>query len=572
MAHTLLETVLLLLAAATVTVALFHRLNLSPILGYLVVGALLGPHALGWLPDAEPTRLLAEFGVVFLMFSIGLEFSLPRLLAQKRLVLGAGGLQVVLGTAAFGLAGWLLGLPPAAALVAGGAFAMSSTAIVLKQLEEQMELDAPHGQVAVGILLFQDLAAMPFLVIVPALAGDPATLVPELGASLLRATLVFALLVVAGRWLLRPVLRVVSAAQSLELFMLATLLLALSAAALSDAMGLSPALGAFMAGMVVGETEFRHQVETDVLPFKDLLLGLFFVTIGMQIDFGAIPRHAATLAWLIPGLILVKAALNALVARVVGVRPEAAVRSAVALAQGGEFGLLLLSMAAGLRLLPEPAAQPLLTALVATMALAPLLVRLNAAIAARLLRPQSPQAQDDQAALVAAHAAGIGGHVILCGFGRIGERLGRLLDSEGIDWLGLDIDPERVRLGREQGMNVAFGDASRPVLLKAAGLARAAAVAVTFDAPKLALRITHHVRQQDATLPVLVRCVRGEDEEALYEAGAQVFPEALETSLMFGARLLAALGRPPERVQEIIDSIRGEDYQPIRGTDGLEPD
>jgi len=564
MAHSFLETVLMLLAAGTLTVALFRQLHLSPILGYLTVGAVLGPHALGWLPDSDETRLLAEFGVVFLMFTIGLEFSLPRLLAQKRLVVGAGGLQVALGTLLFGLAAWLLGLPPAAAFVTGGAFAMSSTAIVLKQLDEQMELDAPHGRIAVGILLFQDLAAIPFLVILPALAGEHAALVEVLAQPLARAALVFLLLVAAGRWLLKPVLRVLSAAHSLELFMLSTLLVALSAAWLSESMGLSPALGAFMAGMVVGETEFRHQVETDILPFKDLLLGLFFVTIGMQLDFASLPRHAWTLAWLIPALIVGKTVLNTVVARLVGGRPEAALRSGVSLAQGGEFGLLLLSMATGLQLLPQSNAQPLLTALIASMAVAPLLVRFNAAIAARFLRPTQPELQDDQADLVAAHAGDIGGHVIICGFGRVGERLARVLDREGIDWMALELDHERVRQARALGMNVSFGDASRTALLQAAGLARASAVVVSFDAPKLALRIIHQVRHLRPDLPVLVRSVQGDDENALFEAGARVFPEGLEASLMFGAQLLLTLGLPAPHVQDVINSIRAEDYQALR--------
>lgn len=565
MQHSFFDMVLVLLAAATLTVAFFSKLRLSPILGYLVIGAVLGPHALGWLPDSHNTRLLAEFGVVFLMFTIGLEFSLPRLLAQKRLVLGAGFLQVVLGTLVFGAAAMWFGLSPEAAFITGGALTMSSTAIVLKQLDGQRELNAAHGQIAIAVLLFQDLAAIPFLVMLPILGSEMAGTWQAIGVALARAVLVFVVLLVLGRWLLRPVLHAVSAARSLELFMLTTLLLALSAAWFSALMGLSPALGAFMAGMVVGETEFRHQLETDILPFKDLLLGLFFVTIGMQLDYAALPRHAITLAWLVPALIVGKVLINALVAKAAGARAEAALRSALVLAQGGEFGLLLLSMAAGAALLPDAVAQPLLTAVVVSMALAPLLLGFNADLASALLRPRHPSAQDDQADRVAAQAAEIEQHVLICGFGRFGQRLARILEGESIPYLALDLDPAHLREARASGMKASFGDATRPALLKAAGLERARALVVSFDDARSAAQIVAHVQHLQPGLPVLVRGTGEADEEHLRAAGADVFPERLEAGLMFAARALLLLGVDASRVQQRLDSIRDEDYLLLRG-------
>ena len=570
--HSLLETILIVMAASAVGVALFRWLRLSPILGYLSVGALLGPHALGWLPDSEHTRLLAEFGVVFLMFTIGLEFSLSTLLAHRRLVLGAGGLQVALGTLVFGVAAWAAGLPPAGAFAVGGALAMSSTAIVLKELEDRLEINAPYGRIAVGILLFQDLAAIPFLVVVPALAEQHAALAPELGSAVLKALAVFGVLVAAGRWLLRPLLHAVSATRSLELFMITTLLLALSAAWLSEAMGLSPALGAFMAGMVLGETEFRHQVETDVLPFKDLLLGLFFVTIGMQVDVTALPGQATVLAWLLPALLAGKLLVNATAAGVTERNPLTRLRSAVALAQGGEFGLLLLSMALALGLVPDGPGQSLLTALIASMALAPVLIRLNEPLAAGLLRRPAGAARSEQAEQIAAQAESTSGHVILCGFGRTGQNVARILDLEGIPWFALDLDIGQVRGGLESGLQVAFGDATRPALLNAAGLQRARAVVITFRGHQQALRIVHQVRRLREDLPVLVRCVDARYESDLAEAGAVVFPEGLEASLNLAGQLLSMLGSPRQVVEERLASMRAENYAPLRGPASLPED
>ncbi|MFC6672152.1 monovalent cation:proton antiporter-2 (CPA2) family protein [Marinobacterium aestuariivivens] len=352
---------ILILTLSTVAVALFQQLRLSPILGYLTTGVLVGPSVLGWIPDSQTIQPLAELGVVLLMFTIGLEFSLPRLLAAKQLVLGLGFAQVGLTALLFAAAGgWWWDLSPGEAFIVGGALAMSSTAIVLKQLGEQMELQTHHGRVATGILLFQDLATVPMLVVLPVLAADPARLAGQLSLALAKAALVFGGLVLIGRWLLPSLLHWVASKRSLELFMLVALLLAVSAAALTGLVGLSPTLGAFMAGMLLGETLFRHQIEADIRPFRDLMLGLFFATIGMQLDMSVLFRAPLALGLILLLLLPGKAVILVPLVRLFGLSGPVAQRASLTLAQGGEFGLLLVSSALALDVLEPPLAQPLL--------------------------------------------------------------------------------------------------------------------------------------------------------------------------------------------------------------------
>lgn len=564
MDHSLLEILLIVLATGTVAVALCLRLGLSPILGYLATGLLVGPHAFGWLPDSEETRFLAELGIVLLMFTIGLEFSLPRLMASRRLVLGLGGAQVVVTSLLVGLLAWWLGMPASTAFVVGGALAMSSTAIVLKQLGEQMELPAPHGRVVTGILLFQDIAAVPFLVVLPVLAGEATQMAGALALALFKAVLVFALLVFAGRRLLEPVLHWVANTRSLELFMLTALLLALSAAGISALAGLSATLGAFMAGMLIGETLFRHQIESDIRPFRDLMLGLFFVTIGMRLD----PRVMLTalpgvVFWLLLATVAKTAILLPLI-RLFGHDRVTALRASVSLAQGGEFGLLLLSMGIGLGIVTESAGQPLLAAIILSMVLAPLLVRYNSRLADWLFHQRRTDGYLHTAEDIARESEELSGHVIICGYGRVGQNLAKILDLENIPNVALDLDPERVRQARNAGGNVLFGDVSRRGILQAAGLDRARVVAITFDQAQTAEQVIMQIRHHAPELPVLVRSLHDRDEERLQQAGADVFPEGLESSLAFAAQLLVAFGVAPSSVEARINAIRAEDYAVLR--------
>ena len=507
-----LEITLLLLAASVGGVVLFRLLNLPPMLGYLVAGILIGPHALGLVPDSKEGRYLAEFGVVFLMFSIGLEFSLPRLRSMRRIVFGLGGAQVLLTIAAVMAAGWAihaffsdvfaLTLPAAFAL--GGALAMSSTAIVMKLLAERLELDSEHGRRIVGILLFQDLAVVPLLVIVPALTNDPEHLGSALGLALLKATVILTLLLVGGQWLLRRWLHMVARRRSHELFILNVLLITLGLAWITEHAGLSLALGAFVAGMLIAETEYRHQVEEDIKPFRDVLLGLFFVTIGMLLNLDVVVRQFGwvLLALLVPtafkfGLILA-------VARAQGAGAGTAIRTALPLATAGEFGFVLLNQAGGLQLLPPDLIQIVLAAMLLSMLATPFLVQYAERIALRFASNEW-MARSLALTSIASRSMSTDRHVIICGYGRSGQHLARMLAEEGIGYVALDLDPDRVREAAAAGDSVVYGDAARRETLVAAGIARAAALVISYADSHSALRVIHFAHEIKPALPIIVR-------------------------------------------------------------------
>ena len=570
---------LLILAASAVGVALCLRLRLPPILGYCAAGVLLGPAVLGWVPDGPTTRFLAGLGVVLLMFGIGLEFSLPRLLAAKRLVLGLGAAQMALTAPVLALAAGWLGVTPTSAWVLGAALALSSTAIALKQLGEQLELPTAHGRTVVGVLLFQDLAAVALLISLPILAGSPVAAPAWLSAApgaaghqalrtiaaLTAALALLGVLLVLGRRLLPPLLRWVAGTRSLELFMLLSLVLAFAAAGAAGLAGLAPTLGAFTAGLLLGETSFRHQVEEDLRPFRDLMLGVFFVSLGLQLDPAGLKAAPGLVLATLAGAVLVKAAIMAGLLRALGQGAEDAWRTALSLAHGSELGLLLVASALGLGLLGPELAQPVLGGLILSMPAGALLLRYNATLAHLLTQgPRQARHADALEARIDAASNGLADHVIVCGYGRIGQNLLEILGQEGVPALALDLDPERVRQGAAAGGLVLYGNAARPGILRAAGIERARAVAVTVDDAGLALRIVGHLRALWPHLPVLVRSVRGRNDAALIAAGAEVFPEGLEASLSLAGQLLILLGTPPTRVEARLNAIRAADYQSLR--------
>jgi CPA2 family monovalent cation:H+ antiporter-2 len=563
MDHSVASQLLVLLTVATLLVALCQRFGLSPILGYLATGILVGPAGFGWIPEGATMRLLAEVGVVLLLFTIGLELPLPRLLAAKRLVLGLGGAQVLLTALLLGLAALWLGRPPVEALILGSALALSSTAIVLKQLGEQMELPAPHGRVVIGILLFQDIAAVPLLVVLPIFAADSAGLTGALVLALAKAALLFLALVFIGR-LLPSILHWVAATRSLELFMLTALLLAVAAAGLSALAGLSPTLGAFMAGMLLGETLFRHQIEADIRPFRDLMLGLFFATIGMQLDPKTFLESPAMVALVVIGLVVAKPVILAPLIRYFGQTMTDAWRSAISLAQGGELGLLAVSSAFAFGLLSESVVQPVLGGLILSMLIAPILLRFNRPIAAFLTSSAQTTKPLDAEAQIADTSRDLDGHVIIIGYDRLGQNLVSILTEEGIPALALDLQLERIRQAAAAGEPVLFGNALQPGILRAAGIERARALAITIEDAALAERIVGHIRGLGIEVPVLVRSTRGRDEEALIEAGAMVFPEGLESSLAFAGQILVMLDIAPSQVEARLNEIRAQDYAPLR--------
>ena len=569
-----LELSLLFLFAAVVGVVIFRIVHLPPMLGYLVVGAAIGPHALGLAADLDSTRNLAEFGVVFLMFSIGLEFSLPKLYAMKRIVFGFGFAQVA-STILVAIAGGYavtrylpgpFGQPGFAALLAlGGALAMSSTAIVVKLLTERIELESEHGRRIVGVLLFQDLAVIPLLIVVPALAEPGGELARTLLVALVKAAAVLALLLYFGQKLLRGWFTVVARRRSQELFMLNLLLVTLGLAWITQLAGLSLALGAFVAGMLISETEYRHRVEEDIKPFRDVLLGLFFITIGMLLNVGVVVAHAGWVLALFLAPLLLKLLLITGLARLFGASPGVAIRTGLGLAQAGEFGFVLLALAGDLRLLDPLLLQIVLAAMLLSMLTAPFLIQYSDRIAMRIASNEW-LLQSLQLTQIASRTMATRGHVIVCGYGRSGQNLVRLLDQESIAYVALDLDPDRVAAAQAGGDSVVYGDATRRESLTAAGVQRAAALVVTYAETGAAEKTLHFAHELAPHLPVIVRTHDDVDIDRLREAGAtEVVPEIIEGSLMLASHALVLLGVPVERVAERIAAARDSRYQMLSG-------
>lgn len=562
----MLDQVLILLAASVVAVTVLRRFNLPPILGYLSVGIVVGPFGLAWLSDTDDTHLLAEFGVVFLLFTLGLEFSLTKLVAMRRAVLGLGGAQVLASTLAIGATGLLFGLGWEIAVVLGGALAMSSTAIVVKQLSDQSELGTPHGRLAVGVLLFQDIAFIPFLILIAALSGaGDSSIAWELGVAFLKGVIVFAAMLGIGHWLLRPLFHEIAHTRSPELFTLTVLLVSIAAAWLTHEAGLSLALGAFLAGMMLGETEFKHQIEADIRPFRDILLGLFFITIGMMLDLDAIGSiwHwvlAATVA-----LVMFKAVSITLLARKLCADRRDALRTGITLAQGGEFGLAVVLLASSSGLFSDQLAVMTLATVVFSMALAPALVRYNGRIAARMFNADDELEQRQLRDDLSRHPGGKSGHVVIIGFGRVGQNVARFLEQEDIDYIALDLDAVRVRTARDAGDPVYYGDATQREVLEAAEIDHARAVVLTYYDTSVSLRILGVIRELNVTIPVLVRTRDDVNLELLQKAGAtEVIPDTLEASLMVASHLLQLLDVPVRRIVRSIQKVRDDRYSMMR--------
>jgi len=572
-----LEVVLLYLIAAVLAVVACRSLKLPPMLGYLVVGVLIGPNAMALAQDSEGVRYLAEFGVVFLMFVIGLEFNLPKLRSMRALVFGLGLWQVVL-TIAGALAGhallvwaWPLfsGEPWQmswrGAVVLGAAMAMSSTAIVVKLMADRLELESEHGRRVMGVLLFQDLAVVPLLVLIPALNSPPEQMLESLGWAALKATLLLALLLSGGQVVMRWWLTLVVRRKSEELFVLNLLLITLGLAWLTEHAGLSLALGAFVAGMLVAETEFKHQVETDIRPFHDVLLGLFFITIGMKLDWRPVVDQWLLVLALSTLPVLAKFVLVAALARAFKATPGVALRTALYLAQAGEFGFVLLTLGSLGGLVEPQWESPILAGMVLSMLATPFLIHWSDRIVMRLSKTDW-LLQSVQLTSIAKRSISAERHVIICGYGRSGQNLARMLDTQAIPYMALDLDPDRVRQAAAAGQSVVFGDAARLQSLMAAGLARASAVVVSYPDTPSALKILRLVHEHAPTVPVIVRTIDDSDLETLRAAGAtEVVPEAIEGSLMLASHALALVGVPMRKVIRLTRDARDARYGLLRG-------
>ncbi len=569
-----LELTLVYLVAAVLGVALFRFWKLPAMLGYLTVGVVIGPNALALAAghNQSTAEHLAEFGIVFLMFSIGLEFSLAKIRAMRRLVFGLGAAQVLTTIGLTVGVSMVLGhfipsrwpQPVAYGVALGGVLALSSTAIVVKLLADRLELESEHGRHIVGVLLFQDLAVVPLLVLVPALAQPGRGLVTTLALATVKATVALAVILLAGGRLLRPWLRLMVRRRSDELFMLNMLLLTLGMAWLTELAGLSLALGAFLAGMLIAETEFRHQVEADIRPFRDVLLGLFFITIGMLLNW----RLVLADWWLVLLLATVPIAIKILIVvaveRLRRTSSGVALRSALWLGPAGEFGIVLLNLAATTHVLPPAVVSPVLAAMVLSMLAAPFLVEHIDAIVLKLVASEwmlaSLQLTDIARQTIRTHR-----HVVICGYGRCGQNLARMLQDEGVPYVALDLDPDRVAKARSTGRNVVYGDAARLANLQAAGLARASAVAVSYVDKRSALRVLGHVRAHAPNVPVVVRTRDDAALDELRTAGAtEVVPEVLEGALMLASQTLALVGVPLQRVLRRMRSERSARYDLLR--------
>ncbi len=561
-----LQLVLLLLAASVLVVTACRVAGLPPILGYLLVGVIVGPHALDLMPDASGASHLAEFGVVFLMFSIGLEFSLPRLYAMKRIVFGLGFAQVVITAVATGWVAMLTaGVPWLVGVGLGGALAMSSTAILSKLLADRRELDSSHGREVMGVLLFQDLAVVPLLVIIPALARPVGELAEAVAIASIKAVVLLSLVLFIGQKVMRGWFTLVARRKSAELFMLNVLLITLGLAWLTEAAGLSLALGAFVAGMLISETEYRYTVEEDIKPFRDVLLGLFFISIGMMLDVPAIVREWPRVLGVLSALLFGKLAVAWGLSRLFGATPGTALRTGLWLCAGGEFSFVLLARGESVGLLAGGPLQPVLAAVVLSLMLAPLIVHFSDRIVLRLVASEW-LVRSMQLTQLAAHAMDADRHAIVCGYGRTGQHLARFLEQEGVAYRALDLDPERVREAANAGEPVSYGDCTRRETLLAAGLARASVVIVTFADRGETLRVLERIREAAPRVPVVVRCREQDDAEELLAAGAaEVVPEALESSVMLATHALAFVGVPLHRIVKRLRELRERHYGLLRG-------
>lgn len=563
-----LTQVLLLLGLATAVVLVFQRLRLPTSLGYLIVGVLLGPHTAGPVVDAEGLEHFAEFGIVFLLFTVGLNFSLPEIHALRRTVLGVGSAQVLLTTLTVGLACAAAGLGWGASFVIGAVVAQSSTSILLKQLSEQREEHAPYARLGVAISVFQDITAVPFVVAIPLLgaeaAGGAGEIASAAGLALGKGLLALLLVFVVGRRVLRPLFHQVALLRSPELFTLTVLFVSLAAAWTTFAFGVSLAFGAFLAGMVLGETEFRHQVEATVRPIRDVLLGLFFIGIGMLVDpvalLGAWPQALG-------GALALMVVKTLLVAAIVYRSTRDGLfswRTALVVAVGGEFGFALLAIALEAGAIDAGLAQVVLLSVLLSFVIAPLLIRHNLPIARWVTRRQGAEEQPGLPT-TAALPPTLSGHVILCGYGRVGQGIGNVLEQEGVRFIAVDLDAPRVRTAHQGGEPVVYGDSSQREILEGLGIARARLLVLAHGENAASLRTLRLARSQWPEVPVMVRTRDEESVDEFYDAGASaVFPETLEAGLMMASQVLREMRVPLGRILSVIEDQRSGKYAELR--------
>ena len=564
--HSALSDTIVLLAISVIAVVIFRRLKLPAILAYLAAGIFLGPHAANIVQDSDAIHFLAEVGIAFLLFSLGLEFSLNKLISHRRAVLGLGSAQVTVTLFIAGMSAWLLGVNKESAFVIGCVIALSSTAIVIKQLGEQLETDSRHGNASIFILLFQDIAVVPMLVIIPVISSHQETsFIVELSYSFAMGLAVTAIMLAIGRWLLRPLFHEIASAHSAELFTLAVLLVALLSAWATEFAGLSMALGAFLAGMMLSETEFKHQIENDIRPFRDILLGLFFVTVGMMVDVSSaldILHWAVLLALTI--IIIKTLLIMVLSKRIIAAPTGVAMRTGLVLSQCGEFGFAIMALAASYHVLPETESQLLLLTIIITMIATPFLVKYNGLIAKKLTGSYI-QNRETIKESIAATTNKLENHVIICGFGRIGQNIAKILDNEKFSYFALDYSVELINNAAKAGYTVAFGDSTHREILLASGIERASILVICHDNVGTAEKTLRQAKMINPDLPVLVRTQDDTYYSQLTNAGAtEVIPETLESSLMMASHVLSILGMPMAKIVRRMQVMRNNKYATMR--------
>ena len=521
MTYSYLNEALMILLATVFVVVVFLRIGLPPVIGYLVAGLLVGPYGFALIHDIEHIKTFAEFGVVFLLFTIGLEFSISLLIRMKGLVLGLGGAQVLVTTAVTMALAYYAGLSVESALVLGGVVAMSSTALVTKQLVDQVELHTRHGRNSLGILLFQDMMVVPFLILVAQMSGATIELTPVAVMIIFaEGLLVLGSIFVIGRWVLRPLFHEVARFHSAEVFTLTVLLVVLCSSWLTHQIGLTFALGAFLAGVMLSETEFRHQVESEIRPFRDVLLGLFFITVGMMLDISILPDVWGRVLLLLIGLMLFKLLLIIGLCRLSGYNGAVAMRTGLILAHGGEFGFAILILAMDGGILETPEGQVVLAVMLFSMALAPVVIRHNGRLTARLLPAQVARSRGEIKSHILHATQGLDHHVIICGFGRVGEHTVNMLVNEQIPCMAIELDQQLVREGAASGQPVSYGDAASLELLHACGLARASALVISTIDFHTSMKILSRVRAIYPQLPIMVRTRKEIHLYQFYQAGA----------------------------------------------------
>lgn len=540
-------------------------MRLPPMLAYFVVGVIFGPYAFGLLPDTESGRHFAEFGIVFLMFSIGLEFSLPKLYAMRKTLFGLGGAQVALTMAAVMLVCWLAGFTLTVSFIVASALTMSSTAIVSKILMERVDLNSRHGRLSIGILLFQDLAVIPILVLIPALGADTADLTTLLSLAFVKTVVLLFILFKFGKTVINFWFGLVAGQRSRELFVMNVLMVTLLLAFATNLAGLSYALGAFIAGMLISETRYRYQVESDIASFRDILMGLFFISVGMLLDFNYLAQNIVLVSALLVSFVAFKMVLIATLVRFFGFEWGVGIRTGVILGQAGEFGFVILTLGLGQSLIGGDELQLVLSACLLSMIFAPFIIQYNGRIARKLVKSYTSNSSR-QIDHIEHAGKGFSDHVIVCGYGRSGQYLGRFLKEEGIEFVALDIDPTRVHEATIAGDHVMYGDAGRRAVLEAAGAGRAKALVISYADMRSSMKILHVTQEAYPDLAVIVRTSDETHMEEFRQAGArEVVPEVLEGSLMLASHALVILGVPVHRVVKRIRRFRSERYQLFKG-------